>query len=397
MRLTRQQVKYGVAVFVSMSILAVFSSSCSGDCIAAVEKDKLSALIGQLQGQCCVYEVGSNEQNPSGFCRKRSNPSPSLSKYWCVSQAALCLGDMGKEASSAVPALIEALETGPNNYNTGDGIIPTRNDIMIALGQIGDPRAVKPLIAALHSPRLEDTHWGGYQRPQLLGQDTAMYALGLLGPTAKEAVPHIIPFLKSSDSNLFEAASKALVQIKDTKAIPPLTEALNHPTHARLALSALEEFGPLADQAVPDLVKIVETSTHVNYALEAANAIGKIRGKTAIPKISIMYEKKIIDFYEDLKAIFREYGYKGTLVNSSSDKERYYLELPNDEKLYVQLDRSVSNYKLTSGQVWIEREERKISDPRIETIKQKISLQHFSNFREMRAIIKTLSKNRFYR
>lgn len=372
----RQLAKYGSSLFVSVCLLAVLLGSCGDDsCKAAIEKDKLSALIGQLQGQCCVYEA-----NPYGSCQKKSKPFVPGLKYRCISSAARCLGAMGSEAQEAVPALIEALKNGPNNYETGDGPIPTRDDIIKALGKIGDPRAVKPLIAALHSPRPVDT--GLFPRSSgkpRKGYDGTIEALGLLGPAAVEAVPHIIPFLKQSDSYLFRAATIVLGQIKDPRAIPPLIEALNNPTNPGLAADTLAKFGPVADEAVPALIKMIESSTNVSEGLKAARAIGKIRGQAAIPKIAIMYEQKFVEFRKELREIFRDYGYKGDFVYATSDKERYYITLTNSENLYVQLDRSTSNPSLTSGQVWIEKDGKKIS------------IQKFSTFKEMQEIIKKSS------
>ncbi|MCL1475467.1 HEAT repeat domain-containing protein [Argonema antarcticum] len=391
----RQLTKYGIALFVSACLLAVLLGSCGDDsCKAAVKKDKLSALIGQLQGQCCVYEA-----NPYGSCQKKSKPYVPGLKYRCVSSAARCLGAMGSEAQEAVPDLIEALSTGPNDYSTGDGPIPTRTHIIMALGKIGDPRAVKPLIAALYSPRPTDRFLGlrsSLKPPK--GYDGTIEALGLIKPAAVEAVPHIIPFLKESDSYLFRAATIALGQIKDPRAIPPLIEALNNPSNPGLAADTLAKFGPVADAAVPALIKMIESSTNVSEGLTAARAIGKIRGQAAIPKIAIMYEQKFIEFPDELREIFRDYGYKGDFVYATYEKERYYITLTTSQNLYVRLDRSTSNPSLTSGQVWIERSfSSPILSPNgvwIQRDGQKISEQKFTTFKEMRDLIKKMLKTR---
>ena len=371
----RQLVKYGIPLFVSACLLTVFFSSCSDDsCKSAVGKDKLSALIGQLQGQCCVYEADAY-----GKCQKKSKPFVPGLKYRCVGDAAVCLGAMGTKAKAAVPALIQALESGPNNYNTGDGTIPTRNQIMYALGRTGDKRAVKPLIAALHSPRVEDTHIFGYQRPRPLGREAAMYALASLGAT--EAVPHIIPFLKESDRYLFEAATKALAQIKDPRAIPPLIEALNHPTDASLAADALAEFGPKADAAAPVLLEKLKKSPDTINSGSIADAISKIRGEAAVPRIT--YYDKQADLHRELSTIFKEYKLGGVFfISGSTQDELYAHTIPTGETLYVRPDRSRANSSLTSGQVWIEKDGKKIS------------YQRFSTFEEMRELIKKMLKTR---
>ena len=63
--------------------------------------------------------------------------------------AARMLGEMGPKAVDAVPALIDELENGSNDIETGDGGFPCRSEIALALGKIGDKRAIRPLIEKL--------------------------------------------------------------------------------------------------------------------------------------------------------------------------------------------------------------------------------------------------------
>ena len=68
--------------------------------------------------------------------------------------AARCLGQLGPAARSAVPALLQALDSGPEDRDTGHGytgvgVISVRSAVIEALGRIGDGRALGPLARVL--------------------------------------------------------------------------------------------------------------------------------------------------------------------------------------------------------------------------------------------------------
>jgi HEAT repeat protein len=68
--------------------------------------------------------------------------------------AARCLGQLGPAARSAVPALLQALDSGPGDRDTGHGytgvgVISVRSAVIEALGRIGDGRALGPLARVL--------------------------------------------------------------------------------------------------------------------------------------------------------------------------------------------------------------------------------------------------------
>lgn len=70
--------------------------------------------------------------------------------------AARCLGQLGPAARSAVPALLQVLESGPEDRDTGHGftgvgVISVRSAVIEALGRIGDGRALGPLAQVLAS------------------------------------------------------------------------------------------------------------------------------------------------------------------------------------------------------------------------------------------------------
>jgi len=112
----------------------------------------------------------------------------------CKILAAEMIGELGKDGRTAVPDLIEELVHGFNDIDTGDGILTYRSTIAIALGKIGDERAIEPLIEKLKinevanraSSALGGKPVGG------IGQEAVIEALLMFGPKAQPALPHLI-------------------------------------------------------------------------------------------------------------------------------------------------------------------------------------------------------------
>jgi HEAT repeat protein len=120
---------------------------------------------------------------------------------------------MGTAAQRATPDLIQATQTWPRNFDTGDGVIPVRDSILEALGRTGDPRAVDPLMRALSDPRP-------------LG---ALRGLELLGPSAARSVPRILSVLnaaRATDRSVVEAGARALASIGDPAGLPFLEQLM---------------------------------------------------------------------------------------------------------------------------------------------------------------------------
>ena len=129
-------------------IVCLLSLSLGNFSFADELKQRLVAeLVDQLEGKSCKYEVRGHdcvERSPfAGWSRRHD-------KEECVVDAAKGLALIGPEAKTAVPALIEALKRN-HNIDTGDGIIGLRSEIASALGQIGDLRAIQPLMEVLAS------------------------------------------------------------------------------------------------------------------------------------------------------------------------------------------------------------------------------------------------------
>jgi hypothetical protein len=138
-----------------------------------------------------------------------------------------------------------------------------RSDAAIALGSLGDQRALDPLVTALHDP-----HW--YVRWN------AAEALGKLGN--QQAVEPLLSIFKetnpidSPSRNTRIAAIKALGKLNDHRVIAPLLEALDpsDPDTYRAEVEALEQLG--AGDRVPTTA-VVEKHTFWNHRLLDDGAI----------------------------------------------------------------------------------------------------------------------------
>jgi len=127
---------------------------------------------------------------------------------------------LGKLKSKVdVPRLIQLLQRPKEPEYVCEAVVE-------ALGAIGDPRAVKPLVAALGQPARPRLHYG------------AIRALRALG---KPAVAGLVAALKDKDAHVRMGAAGALVAMNDSRAVPVLVTMLTHPEHARQAGRNLAE------------------------------------------------------------------------------------------------------------------------------------------------------------
>ena len=241
--------------------ILVFLFSSATSVSAQIKNYYVDELITQLDGGSCKYEppgmaVILEESKITPPCERRqmfASFKRRHDNYQCIVDAAFCLAYLKEEANTAVPVLIKALKKYRNVY-TGDGSIAVRSYIADALGLIGDSRAISPLIDILQTDEPDDVSPGASLGSPMFGtyQDAVMSALGRFGPEAKEAIPYIIPFLKTSNCS----AAYALGKIGDSQSIPVLIEALNNPECYYVAAGALSEFGVKAKGALPALYQL---------------------------------------------------------------------------------------------------------------------------------------------
>jgi HEAT repeat protein len=255
------------------------------------------SLIKQLQQKSGTYYYLKLVGNEQYVITKR----PLFSDTRPVADAAECLGYMGQKANNAVPALIWALNRYSNTVG-GDGGSSDQSSVAMALGRIGDARAIEPLLSILQSnnpgkfPATNDVFYlPGCSSRARLSNGTIARALGMIGPDARAAVPYLIEIIKEKlndedENTLIEqlvllckdqkidsdyiliikrnirsqydydrvASAEALAKIKDPKAVQPLIGLLDDRSQecVKAAAEALGEFGPEAKEALPSLRNI---------------------------------------------------------------------------------------------------------------------------------------------
>jgi HEAT repeat protein len=204
----------------------------------------------------------------------------------------------------AFPTLCWLLRHGPNDFDTGDGVVGHRSDIAWALGETADPRAIPPLIAALKNAVPYTRDPGAMVRHTPAARRSIALALGKFGPQAEAAIPALLKVLGEgrnllSDSvdceNIIydtDAAALALAQIGAKEAIPLLIEKLNwspcyERKHDEKAIEALGLLGPMAAPAVAQLSQVLlsEQRTILSRRL-AANTLGLIGDSRAVPALT---------------------------------------------------------------------------------------------------------------
>jgi HEAT repeat protein len=141
---------------------------------------------------------------------------------------------LGQIVEPAVKPLIEALS---DEYY---GVCMAAAE---ALGRIGDPRAVEPLIVALKN--------GGWY----MIRKAAAEALGRIGDP--RAVEPLIPVLKDEYFKVREAATEALIKI-GAPSVEPLIDALRY-REWRMRKAATEVLGKIGDaRAIEPLIAALE-------------------------------------------------------------------------------------------------------------------------------------------
>ncbi len=145
-----------------------------------------------------------------------------------------------------------------------------RGEAAHALGELGDPMAVEPLIAAL-----EDTESGG--------RSEAVGALAQLGDP--RAVEPLITALHDGTPDVRYGAAEALGRIKDPRAVEPLIGGLRD-TDRRMRYRAAESLGRIQDQrAVEPLIAALNDNDH-DVRDNVVRALGWLRDRRGVEPLT---------------------------------------------------------------------------------------------------------------
>jgi HEAT repeat protein len=210
---------------------------------------------------------------------------------------AKAIATLAEEGPRAIPRLKAAFRLHNKDKGEYDAL-----HILVAeaLGRMGEP-ALPALLEVLQGPDDEAATWVAYNglpkigaravpalvkiidSPQHAGtrlQEHAFNAIIKIGPNAAAAVPALRKQLKSKEHEIRRQAIIALRHIgpKAKAAVPDLIAALDDPSVADWACTALGSAGPEDPAAVEQLLRIARTGKHPGQGC-AILALGEVRTK----------------------------------------------------------------------------------------------------------------------
>jgi HEAT repeat protein len=160
----------------------------------------------------------------------------------------------------ALIGLCQADSVGQMIANLSSPDASTRKNAADALGQIKDPRAVKPLIVALKADR------------NPLVRTSAAKALGEIGTPAVEP---LIAALKEKDAEVRWRAVVNLGKIKDTRAVEPLIASLKSDRDERVRREAAEALDQIKDSRATEPLIAALKDKDFEVRANAARGLGR--------------------------------------------------------------------------------------------------------------------------
>jgi HEAT repeat protein len=232
--------------------------------------------ISILAVACVVLAACGNPKDAEGWAKRAASRSRLDEKLAALSEVRRAPGDH----RAAVPYLVEILKD-------ADAHPKAKAEAAVALGEIGDPAAVKPLIEAA-KPAATDRDT----------MDTNRHVADALGALrAKEAVDVLTKLLEQSrDGYTQVAAVDALGRIGDPAAVDALVKVATgdkvEPFTARKALLAL---GRIGDQkATPAVLQMLfEERPGVSFFPEASFAAVQIGRPMAAPLLDVLEGREV--------------------------------------------------------------------------------------------------------
>jgi HEAT repeat protein len=189
-----------------------------------------------------------------------------------ANQAAEELAALGK---AAVSILIEALS---------DRNAKVREVVAMALGKIRDPQAAPALERALRNEQLAPENEEGDDTDARAGAALAIGAIG--DASAFEPLTAMLAEALETDWTLSWYIIDALGMLGDTRAVPLLVDALEHPDFdvQKSAMHALVSFGQVAVAPLVDIA-LDKDSRGRTLAVRALGAIGAPRAAPALARV----------------------------------------------------------------------------------------------------------------
>jgi HEAT repeat protein len=216
---------------------------------------------------CLLAAACGHPTDPEGWAKRAASRTRLDEKLQALAEVRKAPGDR----RAAVPSLVEVLKQAPR----------ARAQAAVALGEIGDPRAVKPLVEAIDRQSRD-------REVQEANRHVAD-ALGAL--RAREAVPALKELVGSPDGFVQVAAVDALGRIGDPAAIDTLVAVATgdgvEPFTAKKALFALGRIGDA--RAAPTVLRMLfEERPGVSFFPEAAFAVTQIGAPMAGALLAIL-------------------------------------------------------------------------------------------------------------
>jgi hydroxyacylglutathione hydrolase len=177
---------------------------------------------------------------------------------WVRSAIALALGNLGD--IRAVGPLLDALARDTDRF-----FVPSA--AAIALGVLGDARAVEPLLDALNARSGDWIHFAAVQ------------ALGTLGDL-RAVAPLLCVLANHAEPATRMEACRALARLGDKRAVDPLVRTLAQDSDDLVRASAARALGSL--RAVDPLVHALINATNAAIRVEAARALGVLGDVRAV-------------------------------------------------------------------------------------------------------------------
>ena len=170
------------------------------------------------------------------------------------------LGEIGDER--AVKPLIDTLD---------DESLVVREKAARALGLLRKPEATEPLISTLHS------------NTNLLITCAIIDALGQIGDT--RAIDPLITFLSHQESKIRECAAASLGGIRNARAVEPLIDALSD-EQERVRWYAADSLGKIGNPVCVDALIKLLTDTSARVRESAVTALGQMGNQQAIESLT---------------------------------------------------------------------------------------------------------------